>query len=375
MSAGTRLLSTRRAMGWWGSLPVGGALRPDLSGDKPPPSAPGGKLTHHRRWAIPHPGTAAPPATTPASPAATAPYPVFPNVKTRLILNPRSGPAGRQGSRRDTIARTLAALSLDADVVETRGPGDASALARAALAEGCTRVVAVGGDGTVNEIARVLAGTDATLVIVPSGSGNGLARHLRLPLRPQPALALLRPGAGVVHAIDTAMANEHFFCNAMGLGFDAEIAARFSRCKGRGLAGYVRTAWQAWCERVPLTCGIESREASWTQPVLLLTIANSDQYGNDVRIAPGASVRDGRLDLVAVLPVNLAGATTLFARLLLGRLESDRRVHRVASAAFRIRRPGPGILHTDGEVRETGPVIDVRVQPQNLRVLVPAGAP
>lgn len=296
-------------------------------------------------------------------------------MKTRLILNPRSGPAGRQGSRRDTIARALAALSLDADVVETRGPGDAAALARAALAEGCTRVVAVGGDGTVNEIGRVLAGTDATLVIVPSGSGNGLARHLGIPLRLQPALALLRPGAGVVTAIDTAMANEHFFCNAMGLGFDAEIAARFGRCKGRGLAGYVRTAWQAWRERVPLTCGIESREASWTQPVLLLTIANSDQYGNEVRIAPGASVRDGRLDLVAVSPVNLAGAATLFARLLLGRLESDRRVRRVASAAFRIRRPGPGILHTDGEVRATGPVIDVRVRPQNLRVLVPAGAP
>jgi YegS/Rv2252/BmrU family lipid kinase len=293
-------------------------------------------------------------------------------VKTRLILNPRSGPAGRRESRRETVARALAALRLEVEVVETRGPGDAAALARAALAEGCTRVVAVGGDGTVNEIAQVLAGTDATLALVPSGSGNGLARHLGIPLQPQPALALLRPDAGVVTSIDTAMANEHFFCNAMGLGFDAEIAARFSRCKGRGLAGYVRTAWRAWRERVPVTCGIETPESSWTQPVFLLTIANSDQYGNDVRIAPGASVRDGRLDLVAVSPVNLAGATTLFARLLLGRLDSDRRVRRVASAAFRIRCPGPGILHTDGEVWETGPIIEVRVQPRNLRVLVPA---
>lgn len=293
-------------------------------------------------------------------------------MRPRLILNPRSGPAGRRESRRDEIVRALDALRLEAEVLETRAPGDAAAFARAALADGCTRVVAVGGDGTVNEIAHVLAGTDATLVIVPSGSGNGLARHLGIPLRLQPALALLRPDAGVVTSIDTATANEHFFCNAMGLGFDAEIAARFSQCKGRGLAGYVRTAWRAWRERVPLTCDIEAPGKSWTQPVWLLTVANSDQYGNNVRIAPGASVRDGRLDLVAVSPVSLAGAATLFVRLLLGRLGTDRRVCRVAGPAFRIRRPGPGILHTDGEVRETGPIIDVRVQPQNLRVLVPA---
>lgn len=298
----------------------------------------------------------------------------FPNVKTRLIVNPRSGPAGRQESRRESVTRALAALRVEVEIVDTRGPGDAAGLARAALADGCARVVAVGGDGTVNEIAQVLAGTETVLALVPSGSGNGLARHLGIPLSPEPALALLRPGAGVITPIDTARANEHFFCNAMGLGFDAEIAARFNRCVGRGLAGYVRTAWQAWRERVPLTCVIECREATWTQPVLLLTVANSDQYGNDVRIAPGASVSDGLLDLIAISPVGLAGAATLIARLLLGRHLRDRRVRRIQSAAFRIRLPGPAILHTDGEVRETGPVVEVRVSPRHLRVLVPASA-
>jgi len=294
-------------------------------------------------------------------------------VKTRLILNPRSGPAGQWGNRRATIARALAALQLDVEIVETRGSGDASGLARAALVDGCSRVVAAGGDGTVNEIAQVLSGTKATLALVPSGSGNGLARHLGIPLTPLPALALLRPGAGVITPIDTAQANEHFFCTTMGLGFDAEIAARFGACKDRGLSGYLRTAWRAWRERVTLTCVIETRFETWSQPVLLLTIANAEQYGNDVRIAPGASVRDGLLDLIAVYPVGIVGAAILGIQLRLGRRASDRRVRRVAGAAFRVRLPGPGILHTDGEVRQAGAIIDVQVRPRSLHVLVPPG--
>ena len=294
-------------------------------------------------------------------------------MKTRLILNPRAGPAGRWGDRRAAVVRALAALHLEIEIVETRGPGDASGLARAALAEGCARVVAMGGDGTVNEIAHVLTGTGATLALVPSGSGNGLARHLGIPLSTEGALALLRPDAGVVSLIDTARANEHFFCATMGFGFDAEIAARFAACKGRGLTGYLRTGWRAWRERVPLTCVIETRDESWTQSVLLLTIANSDQYGNDVRIAPGASVRDGLLDLIAISPVGIAGATILGLKLLLGRHTKDRRVRRVAGSAFRIRLPGPGILHTDGEVRPVGPIVDVRVRPRSLHVLAPLG--
>ena len=294
-------------------------------------------------------------------------------MKTRLILNPRAGPAARWGNRRETLARALAALQLEVEIVETRGPGDASRLARAALADGCARVVAVGGDGTVNEIAQVLTGTEATLALVPSGSGNGLARHLGIPLSAERALALLRPGAGVVSLIDTAQANEHFFCATMGFGFDAEIAARFAACKGRGLTGYLRTGWQAWRERVPLTCVVEARDETWTQPVLLLTIANSDQYGNDVRIAPGASVRDGLLDLIAISPVGIAGAAILGLKLLLGRHTKDRRVRRAAGDAFRVRLPGPGILHTDGEVRPASALVEVRVRPRSLRVLVAPG--
>lgn len=293
-------------------------------------------------------------------------------MKLRLILNPRSGPARRRKARHEAIGRALDALRLDCEVVETRGPGDATVLARRALAEGCTGIVAAGGDGTVNEIAQVLAGTDATLAFVPSGSGNGLARHLGIPLAPEPALGLLSPGAGMVERIDTADVNGGFFCNAMGFGFDAETAARFSAYPGRGLIGYGRAAWRAWREFEPVECEIEGPAGRWTQPVWLLAIANSDQYGNDVRIAPAASVSDGLLDLVVVAPVGFLGAAGLFGRVVLGRPLRDPRVRRAVGAAFTIRLPGPGRIHVDGEVRPTGPLITVRVRPRSLRVLVPA---
>jgi YegS/Rv2252/BmrU family lipid kinase len=270
------------------------------------------------------------------------------------------------------LQAALADHGAAAEIRTTQGPGHAAQLAREAVAAGCTHVVAAGGDGTVNEVASALAGTAAVLAIVPAGSGNGLARHLGIPRDPARALALLRPGAGRIVAIDTAEANGHFFCNAMGLGFDAEVAARFSRQPRRGPGGYVRAAWGAWRARAPEACRIESAAGSWTQDVLLLAVANSDQYGNDVRIAPGASVRDGALDLVAVAPVGAGGLALLLARLAAGKLLRSPRVRHARAAEFRIVRPRAGAIHLDGEVRDTAAQVDVRVAAGNLRVLVPA---
>lgn len=263
-------------------------------------------------------------------------------------------------------------MALDVTWVETRGAGDATALTRQALAEGCTTIGAVGGDGTVNEIAAVVAGTPATLALVPGGSGNGLARHLGVPLEPARALALLRPGEGVSVAIDTGEANGHFFANAMGLGFDAEVAARFQSSPGRGLAGYLRTAWRVWRDHRAETCRIACDGEVWTQPVWLLAVANSAQYGNDVRIAPGARVADGLLDLVAVRPPGPAGLALLGFRLLCGRLFQDRRVRHRRGTTFRIERPAPGLIHVDGETRPADAVVSVAVQPGRLSVLIPA---
>ncbi|MBL9199373.1 MAG: diacylglycerol kinase family lipid kinase [Opitutaceae bacterium] len=292
-------------------------------------------------------------------------------MKIRLIHNPRSGPARRQRAVCERLRAALAAQGFAGASDQTRGPGDATRLAREAVAAGCTHVVAVGGDGTVNEVAAALAGTAATLAIVPAGSGNGLARHLGIPRDPAKALTLLQPGRGKIEAIDTATANGHFFCNAMGFGFDADVAARFCLQPRRGLGGYLRAAWRAWRERAPESCRIESASGSWTQDVLLLAVANSDQYGNDVRIAPGAGVRDGALDLVAISPVGAGGLVLLLARLATGKLLRSPRVRHARAAEFRLTRLRAGLIHLDGEVRATAAEIAVCVQAGNLRVLLP----
>ena len=298
-------------------------------------------------------------------------------MKTRFIFNPCSGKNRRNPGLVPAIRTFIAKHRLDADLVFTSHPGHATGLARAALADGCERVVAVGGDGTMNEVAQALVGTPAALALVPTGSGNGLALHLGLPTQPRRALALLADTTARIAVIDTGTANGHPFFNAMGLGFDAEISRRFNRLTRRsltayartGLAAFVRSAGRQSGQRITITDGNGTQE---TLDAFLVAVANSDQYGNHARLAPGARVDDGLLDLVAVRPPGLWGALPLVARLFLGTFDRSPQVRRHRGARFIIHRPAPGLIHTDGETHETGATVEVAVLPLSLRLLVPA---
>lgn len=295
-------------------------------------------------------------------------------MRIRFIINPCSG--GQRGAAfQPVIARWGTAHSLTFDIVLTGGPGHATELAQDAVARGFSHVACVGGDGTVNEVARALVDTPAVLLILPHGSGNGLARHLGLPATVPAGLPLLLPETGRVTAIDTGSANGRFFCNVMGLGFDATIAGHFNAMTSRGLRGYVRTALRAFTDRRPEMYTIRAGGQSWQQSALLVAVANSDQYGNNFRIAPGASVTDGRLDLVTIAPLGARNALALLARILAGRPERSAEYRRVQGSEFTIQRTAPGQLHTDGEVQSATSEISVQVRPRSLRVLVPRAGP
>jgi YegS/Rv2252/BmrU family lipid kinase len=271
------------------------------------------------------------------------------------------------------IRTFIAGHELNADLVFTDRRGQATELARAAVADGCERVVAVGGDGTMNEVAQALVGASAALALVPCGSGNGLALHLGVPVQPWRALSLLvDPSARVVN-IDTGTANGHPFFNAMGAGFDAEISRRFNRLARRGMVAYLRAGLGAFAhhrsEPVGFCDGNGRRE---TINAFLVVVTNSDQYGNHARMAPGARVDDGLLDLVVVRQPGVAGAVTLLARLFLGGFDRSPQVRHLRSARFLIERSAPGLIHTDGETHETGAVVEVVVHPRSLRLVVPA---
>lgn len=293
-------------------------------------------------------------------------------MKTCFIFNPCSGRNRQRPQLALTIRDFISARSLDATFASTEGPGHATELARSAVATGHEVVVAVGGDGTMNEVAQGLVDSPAALALIPCGSGNGLALHLGLPRSAAGALHLATGAGARIAAVDTGMANGYPFFNAMGLGMDADISRRFNALSRRGLPAYVRVAISALREMRSERCTISNCGKSETLDVLLVAVANSDQYGNNARIAPGARVDDGRLDLVAVKSLGFFAAATLVPRLFLGNLDQSPHTVRMRGRRFLIERAAPGLIHTDGETHRTGQTVEVIVKPRSLRVLIPA---
>lgn len=292
-------------------------------------------------------------------------------VGMRFILNPVSGHNRRRLWLEDFLRLFIRENRILGDVMTTQGPGHASALAKAAVCEGVERVVVVGGDGAMNEVAQALVNTSSILGLVPCGSGNGLALHLGIPLDLQKALTLAISPAGLTKLIDSGDADGRPFFNVMGIGLDAEVSRRFNTLKNRGVMGYVRTA-------IGVLGGIRPERVrlggdSWEEEldVFLVAVANSNQYGNHAKIAPGALVDDGELDLVAVRPAGIFGAAEIASRLFAGTLDSSRHIRRVRGKSFWIERAAPGLMHTDGETFDAGARINVIVRTKSLRVLVP----
>jgi YegS/Rv2252/BmrU family lipid kinase len=290
-------------------------------------------------------------------------------IAVAIIINPRSGGAGpavaRQRAERATAV--LMATGIEGEVFVTERRQHARDLAAAAVTRGVGLVIAWGGDGTINEVASSLMRTPAALGIVPAGSGNGLARELGLASRPE--IAIQRAIGATPRAIDAGELCQRPFFSIAGIGIDAHVATIFDRhgTGRRGLANYARhTAAALWNYRCQ-DYRIDSTPAS---RVLLITIANSAQFGNGMRIAPGARIDDGELDLVVFEERSRLSTVGAMPRLVLGGMErvpglSTRRIRDVV-----IECDTPMIGHVDGEPFEVGTRAEARVLPGVLRVAV-----
>ena len=289
-----------------------------------------------------------------------------------FIINPRSGPSGARSNLLPAIEDS-AKIAQEAVVCLTEEQGHATDLARDAVARGFTRVVAVGGDGTINEVASALIHTPVELGIIPRGSGNGLARHLAIPLRFTEALQVAL-NSDCVRPIDAGTVNGSPFFNAMGMGLDAEISYYFSHSKRRGLPVYLWTGLTRFLAAKPANYTVAANGKGHELNALMLTIANSDQYGNGAVIAPGAQVDDGALDLIGVRKVNVVGACLLGLRLFKGSFDTSSAVTRVRASQFEIKREQPALVHLGGEARMEEANLSVKVLPKSLRVVVAAKA-
>jgi diacylglycerol kinase family enzyme len=288
-----------------------------------------------------------------------------------IIINPVSGGASVAGARRRaTIASAqLAAAGEQGDVVVTERRGHAHELAAAAARRGDRLVVAWGGDGTVNEVASALIGTPAALGLVPSGSGNGLARELRVPRIP--ALALSEAFRAPARMVDAGQLAGRWFFSIAGIGFDAQVASAFDRDnRRRGFSSYISiTARELWRYR----CSDYRVNGRTATRVLLVTFANSAQFGNGARIAPSARIDDGLLDMVVLEERTRRSTLWDLPRLFTGGVERVRglRIEQISEAV--VESDQPMMFHVDGEPVEGGTRLEARVRPSVLRVAVNSG--
>ncbi|MGK0237423.1 MAG: diacylglycerol kinase (ATP) [Candidatus Pelagisphaera sp.] len=287
-----------------------------------------------------------------------------------FIINPLSGKSGKGPIRKERIDAFIQSKGLNARAILTERAGHATELAMRCVKEGAARVICVGGDGTMNEVARVLVGIEILFGLVPMGSGNGLARHLGLPLRFEDALE--NATSGSVLSIDTGVANGHPFFNVMGIGLDAEIGMRFNRSRRRGLAAYIVLGLKTFAYYRPSQYIVEADGNRLELEVDLIVVANSSQYGNDAFIAPDASLEDGKLNMVAVEPFGLVAGLSLLRRVFAKTLYRSAKVHALCSEAFTVRLSKRECFHVDGEILECEGKIDIRARPRSLRMIVPS---
>jgi diacylglycerol kinase (ATP) len=296
------------------------------------------------------------------------PQPAVARLRAVYVVNARAG-------RRRTfdIAELIRRHSpFDHELIACGAKEDLDAIIEDAETRGVGVLFAVGGDGTVHETAKRLIGRQVALGIIPIGSGNGLARHLSIPMDPVAAIGC--GSGGRIVAIDSATVNGLPFAGVMGLGFDAEIAHRFASSGVRGLQTYVREGLAALTGFRAQTYEIEAEGVSARPRALVVAVANSAQYGNDARIAPGASLTDGLLDVVIVEDASLASAPMRLARLFTGSFDRASGVTMFRATRLTIRREAEGHAHLDGEPVVLPAELEIAVHPASLRVLLPDGA-
>jgi len=283
-----------------------------------------------------------------------------------IIINPVSGGASLSVARRraEQAAAHLASLNLPGDVHLTEHRGHAHALAAAAVSRGADRVIAWGGDGTVNEVASALVNTPVILGIIPAGSGNGLARELRLPTTTGAALG--HACASAPHVIDAGTIDNRWFFSIAGIGFDAHVAAAFDRDGGRrGLAGYVRMTARELFRYNSLLYVVD--DAAPTR-ALLVTFANTTQFGNGARIAPRARLDDGLLDLVMFEERSRLATIFGLPSLFTGRVDRVAGVSMTTVTTSSVRCNEPMLFHVDGEPIQGGTSLSIRAHPAVLNV-------
>ena len=289
--------------------------------------------------------------------------------KILFIINRKAG-TDREKRLEGAIRQYLPESQFEVNIAWLAYLGHGADLAREAVQNGVHTVVAVGGDGSINEIAQGLVASNTAIAILPLGSGNGLARALKIPLDINKALQLIvrnkqRP-------IDVGYANEHLFLSNAGVGFDALIAEQFRHNTKRGLSGYAKLVLRSFSSYDPAEYDIDIDGKTIQTKAFLLTVANGNQFGYEFKLAPKASVFDGKLDLCVMPPVGVLSLVPVSVFSLLGNIDKTRYLQHFTGKDITIRSQQMEYLQVDGDavpLSEKGRV-RIRILPKAINLIV-----
>lgn len=286
--------------------------------------------------------------------------------KIVFILNPISG------THNKVVIPQMIASRLDKDKFDyqvrlTEYAGHAADIAKQCAKDNIDIVVAVGGDGTVNEVARSLTHTNTALAIIPCGSGNGLARHLCIPIDIKKSIDIINQCN--IEELDYGIINDlPFFCTC-GMGFDAFISLKFAESGKRGPITYVENVLKEGLKYKPETYEVIDETGAKKYNAFLIACANASQYGNNAYIAPHASMSDGLLDVIIMEPFTAFDAPQISFDMFNKTLDKNSKIKTFKTKSIRIHRNGPGAIHFDGDPIMTGEDIDVRIENRGIKIV------
>ena len=289
--------------------------------------------------------------------------------KVIFVINPNSGTQNKKGIF-DLIEKYIDREKYEHSILFTEFAGHASEIASIAAAEDAFMIVAVGGDGTVNEIGRALVHTKTALGIIPCGSGNGLARHLMIPMDPKKAIDIINEG--VISTIDYGVINTiPFFCTC-GVGFDAFVSLKFAESGRRGMLTYLENMLHEVLTYKPETYEIElcNGEENRTYKAYLIACANASQYGNNAYIAPQASLDDGLMDVTILEPFTVLDVPALSFQLFNKTINQNSRIKTFKCQKLRIHRMNEGVIHFDGDPIIASKNLEIEIIPKALNIVI-----
>lgn len=285
-----------------------------------------------------------------------------------LIINPISG-TGKKKGLSEKVTERLGREDIEVETAWTESAGHATELARRAVADGYDLVIAAGGDGTINETAVALCNSPVKLGILPCGSGNGLARHLSIPIYLHGALEVIARGQSA--AVDYGTVNDRpFFCT-FGMGFDAAVSHKFAQSGSRGFSTYLKTTFREFRSYTPEEYRISIDGQVLTERAFCIAVCNASQYGNNAYVAPHASITDGSLDVTVIHYGNVATTALVGLDMMLGTIRKHILVTTLRASNLTIERASEGPAHMDGEPLILPAKLDVRCHGSRLNVFTP----